>query len=32
MLDFRQSLLNSTLNKALQRLQHPLEVVLTCVS
>jgi len=31
MLDFRQSLLNSTLNKVLQRLCYPLEVMLTCV-
>jgi transposase-like protein len=31
MLDFRQSLMNSTLNKVLQRLHYPLEVMLTCV-
>lgn len=31
MLDFRKSLINGTLNKVLQRLQHPLEVELTCV-
>ena len=31
MLDFRQSLSNSTLNKVLQRLHYPLEVMLTCV-
>jgi transposase-like protein len=31
MVDFRQSLLNSTLNKVLQRLDYPLEVMLTCV-
>ena len=31
MLDFRQSLLNSALNKVLQRLHYPLEVMLTCV-
>ena len=30
-LDFRQSLINSTLNKVLQRLHYPLEVMLTCV-
>ncbi len=31
MLDFRKSLLNSTLNKVFQRLHYPLEVMLTCV-
>ena len=31
MLDFRQSLIKSTLNKVLQRLHYPLEVMLTCV-
>jgi transposase-like protein len=31
MLDFRKSLMNSTLNKVLKRLQYPLEVMLTCV-
>ena len=31
MLDFRQSLINSTLNKVLQRLHYPLDVMLTCV-
>jgi transposase-like protein len=31
MLDFRHSLINSTLNKVLQRLHYPLEVMLTCV-
>ena len=31
MLDFRQSLINSTLNRVLQRLHYPLEVMLTCV-
>jgi putative transposase len=31
MLDFRQSLINSTLNKVLKRLHYPLEVMLTCV-
>ena len=31
MLDFRQSLINSTLTKVLQRLHYPLEVMLTCV-
>jgi transposase-like protein len=31
MLDFRKSLINSTLNKVLQRLHYPLEVMLTCV-
>ena len=31
MVDFRQSLLNSTLNKVLQRLDYPLEVMLTGV-
>ena len=31
MLDFRQSLINSTLNKVLQRLHYPLEVMLICV-
>src|SRR5664279_3536138 len=31
MLDFRQSLMNSTLNKVLQRLHYPLQVMLTCV-
>ncbi len=31
MLDFRQSLINSTLNKVLKRLHYLLEVMLTCV-
>ncbi|NQW85604.1 MAG: IS6 family transposase, partial [Alcaligenaceae bacterium] len=31
MLDFRKSLINSTLNKVLHRLHYPLEVMLTCV-
>jgi putative transposase len=31
MLDFRQSLINSTLNKVLKSLHYPLEVMLTCV-
>ena len=31
MLDFRQSLINSTLNRVLKRLHYPLEVMLTCV-
>ena len=31
MLDFRQSLINSALNKVLERLHYPLEVMLTCV-
>ena len=31
MLDFRKRLINSTLNKVLQRLHYPLEVKLTCV-
>ena len=31
MLDFRKSLINSTLNKIPQRLHYPLEVMLTCV-
>jgi len=31
MLDLRKSLINSTLNKVLQRLHYPLEVMLTCV-
>ena len=31
MLDFRRSLINSTLNKVLKRLHYPLEVMLTCV-
>jgi putative transposase len=31
MLDFRQSLINSTLRKVLKRLHYPLEVMLTCV-
>ena len=31
MLDFRQSLINSTRSKALKRLHHRLEVMLTCV-
>ena len=31
MLDFRQSLISSTLNKVLQRLHYPLDVMLTCV-
>jgi hypothetical protein len=30
MLDFRKSLIDSTLRKALQRLHYPLEVILTC--
>ena len=30
-LDFRQSLIGSTLNKVLQRRYYPLEVMLTCV-
>jgi hypothetical protein len=29
MLDFRQSLINSTLRKVLKRLHYPLEVMLT---
>ena len=29
--DFRQSLINSTLNRVLKRLHYPLEVMLTCV-
>lgn len=29
--DFHQSLINSTLNKVLQRLHYPLEIMLTCV-
>ena len=31
MLDFRKSLINSTLHKVLKRLHYPLEVMLTCV-
>ena len=31
MLDFRQSLINSTLHKVLKRLHYPFEVMLTCV-
>ena len=31
MLDFRQSLINRTLNKFLQRLHYLLDVMLTCV-
>jgi transposase-like protein len=31
MLDFRKSLINSTLSKVLKRLHYPLEVMLTCV-
>ena len=31
MLDFRQGLINRTLNKVLQRLHYPLDVMLTCV-
>ena len=31
MLDFRQSLINSTLRKVLKRLHYPLEVMLNCV-
>ena len=31
MLDFRQSLINSTLFKALKRLHYPLKVMQTCV-
>ena len=31
MLDLRPSLINSTLNKVLQRLHYPLNVMLTCV-
>ncbi len=31
MLDFRQSLINSALNKVLERLHYPLEVMMTCV-
>jgi transposase-like protein len=31
MIDFRQSLINSTLRKVLKRLHYPLEVMLTCV-
>ena len=31
MLDFRQSLINSTLNKVLQRLHYLSEIMLTCV-
>lgn len=31
MLDFRQSLINSTLRKVLKRLHYPFEVMLTCV-
>ena len=31
MLDFRHSLINSTLHKVLKRLHYPLEVMLTCV-
>jgi transposase-like protein len=31
MLDFRQSLINSSLRKVLKRLHYPLEVMLTCI-
>ena len=31
MLDFRKNLINSTLNKVLQRPHYPREVMLTCV-
>ena len=31
MLDFRKSLIDSSLNKVLKRLHYPLEVMLTCV-
>ena len=31
MLDFRKSLINTTLRKVLKRLHYPLEVMLTCV-
>ena len=31
MLDFRQSLINSTLNKIQQRLHYSLEIMLICV-
>lgn len=31
MLDFRQSLINSTLRKVLKRLHYPFEIMLTCV-
>ena len=31
MLDFRKSLINSTLSKALKRLHYRLEVMLTCM-
>ena len=31
MLDFRKSLINSTLNRVLKRLHCPLDVMLTCV-
>ena len=31
MLDFRKSLIDSTLRKVLKRLHYPLEVMLTCV-
>ena len=31
MLDFRQSLVNSTLRKVLKRLHSPIDVILTCV-
>lgn len=31
MLDFRQSLINSTLRKVLKRFHYPFEVMLTCV-
>ena len=31
MLDFRQSLLNSTLNQVLKRLHYPLAVMLACM-
>ena len=31
MLDFRQTLINSTLRKVLKRLHYPIEVMLTCV-
>ena len=30
MLDFRNSLIKSTLNKVLKRMHYPLEVMLTC--
>ena len=31
MLDFRNSLINSTFNMVLKRMHYPLEVMLTCV-